>query len=190
MGVENVFKLLVKFEVADPEFPCGAKAIDIDEFGNIIPFTFSEWINYKCGEHVDVNTSMSTVRFDIPIPEVILSVECSRIPVIAVAPNLENLWKRDRGMCGYCGEHVKLSKATRDHIYPQCLGGSDDWKNLVLACKQCNGTKANILLEDIDDMELQYEINRPNPLSLIYRMSESEVENMPELWKNFFVEYK
>jgi 5-methylcytosine-specific restriction endonuclease McrA len=133
---------------------------------------------------------MSTVKYDIPIPQVILSTECSRIPVISVALNLENVWKRDCGICGYCGEHVMLDVATRDHIFPQCRGGADEWKNLILACQECNCNKADRLLEEIDDMEMLYEVKNPNPLSLIYRMSEKEVENMPELWKKFFVEYK
>lgn len=33
--------------------------------------------------------------------------------------------------------------ATRDHIIPQCDGGSDRWENLVAACQWCNRYRAN-----------------------------------------------
>lgn len=45
------------------------------------------------------------------------------------------LYRRDRGICAYCGEHVSAREATRDHIYPRARGGRDVWENVVLACK-------------------------------------------------------
>lgn len=51
------------------------------------------------------------------------------------------LYKRDRGICAYCGDHVRPSEVTRDHVVPRCQGGKDVWENVVLAHKGCNQAK-------------------------------------------------
>lgn len=51
------------------------------------------------------------------------------------------LFRRDRNVCGYCGETFDAAKLTRDHIVPRCLGGVDDWTNCVTACCACNQAK-------------------------------------------------
>lgn len=46
---------------------------------------------------------------------------------------------RDRGICGYClgpGD-------TMDHIMPKSKGGRAEWTNAIVACKPCNGRKAD-----------------------------------------------
>src|SRR4051812_24638534 len=49
--------------------------------------------------------------------------------------------------CEYCGapEEVTGSRYLIDHILPRSLGGSDDLKNLALACSTCNLAKSNHL---------------------------------------------
>lgn len=51
------------------------------------------------------------------------------------------LYNIHKGICQYCFEKISLSEATRDHIFPRTLGGSNDDFNLVLACKKCNSHK-------------------------------------------------
>lgn len=51
------------------------------------------------------------------------------------------LYRRDRGVCAFCGDHVRPSEATRDHVIPRCQGGRDIWENVVLAHKGCNQAK-------------------------------------------------
>ncbi|PCC45845.1 hypothetical protein CIK64_14060 [Brevibacterium aurantiacum] len=46
---------------------------------------------------------------------------------------------RDRGRCGYCGGLGD----TMDHIMPKSRGGPASWTNAVLACRACNGRKAD-----------------------------------------------
>jgi 5-methylcytosine-specific restriction endonuclease McrA len=41
-------------------------------------------------------------------------------------------------ICNYCGSADKLAL---DHIFPQKLGGKDDAKNLIFACRTCNSSK-------------------------------------------------
>ena len=58
--------------------------------------------------------------------------------------SLKRLHKIQKGICQYCGDYVPLAEATKDHIYPKDLGGSNDDFNLALACRPCNARKANL----------------------------------------------
>jgi 5-methylcytosine-specific restriction endonuclease McrA len=60
-----------------------------------------------------------------------------------ITPPLTNraLFERDRHTCLYCGDTFKTSLLTRDHVKPRALGGKDNWKNVVTACKACNVKK-------------------------------------------------
>ncbi|MBU4056218.1 MAG: HNH endonuclease [Proteobacteria bacterium] len=53
------------------------------------------------------------------------------------APSVENVLRRDRYRCGYCGRVA----STRDHVKPVSHGGKTTWLNLVAACLECNGRK-------------------------------------------------
>lgn len=52
------------------------------------------------------------------------------------------LLRQDKS-CFYCGKKLTLSSSTLDHCIPKSKGGSDDFDNLVLACKKCNQDKAD-----------------------------------------------
>lgn len=47
--------------------------------------------------------------------------------------------QRDSFTCAYCGEYGN----TIDHIQPKSRGGQNTWANLTVACKGCNGRKAD-----------------------------------------------
>ena len=51
----------------------------------------------------------------------------------------KNVFKRDRGICQYCG--TTSGPMTIDHVVPRSHGGSDTWDNLVCACARCNNIK-------------------------------------------------
>lgn len=47
----------------------------------------------------------------------------------------------DGFLCLYCGTDLRnfnRLSVTLDHLVPRCLGGSDDARNLVTACRRCN----------------------------------------------------
>ena len=55
--------------------------------------------------------------------------------------------ERDRWTCAYCGRRARTSldraEMTVDHVVPRSRGGStNDFGNLVTACRPCNGRKA------------------------------------------------
>lgn len=54
------------------------------------------------------------------------------------------IFKRDSFRCRYCGrgpmDGVKL---TIDHAHPRSDGGTNDPKNLLTACEDCNGAKGS-----------------------------------------------
>jgi 5-methylcytosine-specific restriction endonuclease McrA len=58
-------------------------------------------------------------------------------------PPLSNnaLFRRDFNMCLYCGHTYQVHDLSRDHVRPIVQGGSDNWKNVVTACKRCNHFK-------------------------------------------------
>ena len=64
--------------------------------------------------------------------------------------SIEELYKRDKGICGICGRYVTRSQlakglANRDHIVPSSLGGTNHRSNLQLAHYWCNIRRGNDL---------------------------------------------
>src|ERR1017187_1827064 len=61
-----------------------------------------------------------------------------------------NVCARDRWICAYQIEGVCAGRATTiDHVVPRSRGGSNDWENVVAACRPCNGKKGKHLLSEI-----------------------------------------
>ncbi len=68
----------------------------------------------------------------------------------------QRIYWRDRGICSYCYKPVAFDKSTLDHIVPLVHGGSDTHKeNFTIACFPCNKQKAQLLLEELEDLEPQ-----------------------------------
>ena len=58
-------------------------------------------------------------------------------------PPLTNgaLFRRDFNLCLYCGGAFPVRELSRDHVTPMVQGGTDQWNNVVAACKRCNHHK-------------------------------------------------
>lgn len=55
-----------------------------------------------------------------------------------------NVAIRDRAQCQYCGKKsLPSNEWTYDHVLPRSRGGKSSWKNMVLACVDCNFYKAD-----------------------------------------------
>ena len=74
----------------------------------------------------------------------------------------KTLFARDRSVCAYCGtHHANHAGLSRDHIIPRYHGGTDEWMNVVTACKPCNQKKGCLTLKQAK-MELIYVPYEPN----------------------------
>ena len=57
--------------------------------------------------------------------------------------------ERDQGQCRYCGVFVNWRDrkgpqgGSYDHVIPITKGGSDEFDNIVVACRDCNGKKGS-----------------------------------------------
>ncbi len=61
----------------------------------------------------------------------------------------KTLLHAQRGVCAYCGRPLSIHspKTHLDHVLARACGGSDELKNLVVACERCNTTKAHYSLQ-------------------------------------------
>ena len=75
---------------------------------------------------------------------------------------------RDQQRCRYCGleldpfvddDHPLF--LTVDHVMPRCLGGTSEFKNLVVACRPCNQRKSWYCTREEDLLPM------PIPLSYV-----------------------
>lgn len=82
---------------------------------------------------------------------------------LRAVPPLSNreLFNRDRHVCAYCGHTLSSARLTRDHIVPVSQGGTDNWMNVVTACRSCNQAKSGRTPEQ-SGMELLYAPYVPN----------------------------
>ncbi|MEP2023178.1 MAG: HNH endonuclease [Reichenbachiella sp.] len=93
----------------------------------------------------DSEHSIRTVSASYPLPAVIKINKYIQVPYRGVVMTRQNIFKRDNGLCQYCGIDRDL---TLDHLIPRSKGGKSSWNNLVTACKACNAKKGNYTLEE------------------------------------------
>lgn len=76
----------------------------------------------------------------------------------APRPTRFTLFKRDHGLCAYCGKVAQ--HPTAEHVMPESRGGAYSWTNLVTACLRCNTRKGARTPEEAG-MPLLYVPYRP-----------------------------
>ena len=70
--------------------------------------------------------------------------EGKKIRTSSVNPKLRfEVFKRDNFTCQYCGEKPPEVTLEVDHLIPVSKGGTDDQKNLITSCIECNRGKSN-----------------------------------------------
>lgn len=80
----------------------------------------------------------------IAVPKVIALREYAPVHGIPKCTR-RNIYLRDRFSCQYCGHRFPVSDLTYDHVIPRSKGGKTVWTNILTACMECNGRKADKL---------------------------------------------
>jgi len=101
---------------------------------------------------------LRSVGKDFNYPSIIRLHRYVQIPYKKVTLPRQNIFKRDRSRCVYCGVRNNL---TIDHVVPKSAGGKDTWENLVTACQKCNAKKGSLTL-DQSGLEMTHSPFRPS----------------------------
>lgn len=102
---------------------------------------FKEWSELPIREYDDYVLGAKSVY---RLPSVII---CSRYDKIihkkVIFPTKNNIWRRDKFICGYTGKILDKSSISTDHITPSSRGGENTWENLITCDKALNTWKGN-----------------------------------------------
>jgi 5-methylcytosine-specific restriction endonuclease McrA len=93
------------------------------------------------------------------VPLIIARVTYHKIPRRDIALNKWNIMQRDSHTCAYCKRQFPPAELTIDHVVPRSrwkkLNGEkpafdfNSWQNVTTACRRCNSSKGNRLLQEI-----------------------------------------
>jgi 5-methylcytosine-specific restriction endonuclease McrA len=120
------------------------------DFREAVRLYYMAQVAYSCGSllyRVRGGTNARTgLRSIVEVNSIVATV--GRTPGLAAlhedyVPPLNNktLFRRDANLCLYCGERFMSRDLTRDHVTPLSKGGTDNWTNVVTACRRCNNHK-------------------------------------------------
>ena len=118
------------------------------------------WADWSRLAPADGEPFIQTRWLRLRVPEVVTLTQYDRMPANAVTFSRRNVFKRDRYTCQYCGRQPGSEELTIDHVLPRSQGGVSSWDNCVLACVDCNHTKADRTPEQAR-MALRRQPHRP-----------------------------
>jgi len=112
------------------------------------------------------------------VPSVIRSKRFVKLPFKKATRTKENVFKRDKYECVYCGDGNK-KHLTIDHVLPKSRGGKSSWTNEVTCCFSCNNKKDNKTPAEMGWKD-------PNPQHPHYLiLMNSFVKNVPNDWEPY-----
>lgn len=123
------------------------------------------------------HVQLSSVNRSFQYPSIIRLHRFINLPFKKVNLSRQNVFKRDRNRCVYCGTRDTL---TIDHVIPKSMGGRDAWDNLVTACQKCNSKKGNMTPEQAG-MEMRHQPFRPSFVMFLSNFS----GNIRDDWKPY-----
>ncbi len=124
------------------------------------------------------NSRLKTVNREYKVPSIIRLERYIRIKNHYVKLTKDNIFKRDKYTCQYCG--TTAAPLTIDHIVPKGRGGKDTWTNLVTACQKCNNKKGNHRLSETN-LTLKIKPKRPNRIHVL----QTKMDMNREEWKSY-----
>ncbi len=113
----------------------------------------------------------------MPWPSIIRLKRYIRMPYRRIMLSRQNILRRDRGQCQYCGSRERL---TIDHVLPKSRGGKDSWENLAAACVPCNNRKGDRTPEEAN-MPIRRTPFRPSHVMFI----RDYVGQLEDTWKPY-----
>lgn len=152
-------------------------------------YSFEEWAKitkvFESDEEVSTRYAgiLRSPSIEIFVPQVVIFTESEYTsPHVAnMRFSRRNILQRDHNKCQYCGNALRASEASIDHIIPKSKGGMNTWQNLVTACIYCNAKKGDKLLSEIgwkllqQPTEPQWKSHIGTPFNQVKK----------EYWKNF-----
>lgn len=90
---------------------------------------------------------VSTAHRRIKIPSILRILHPFKKPRKSIKFTRSNIFVRDRNMCQYCGSKEK--GLTIDHVVPTSRGGTNEWTNVVVACRKCQTLKGPWTPEEV-----------------------------------------
>ena len=155
-------------------------AVVLKEGGSFYTFGFEEWKDFSQNSARD-DDIVRTVTYNIRIPHIILLIIYDRMPPREVKFTRNNIYKRDKNICQYCGKKFKTEELNIDHVVPLSRGGKHTWSNVVCSCISCNLRKGSKTLSEAR-MSL---IRKPRKPSWRSFVKDSLVDVKEESWKSF-----
>ena len=158
------------------------KAVILDD--NCIQYGWQEWV-----ETWEDASKLATVMAErlvrtpscqFPAPEIIILKRYEGYRKRGARPCRSAIYKRDGGVCQYCGKKKHMNEMNIEHVLPQAQGGKTSWKNVVLSCIKCNHKKGNRTPEQAG-MKLLRKPQEPH-WALVEGRSKME---MPTSWRDF-----
>ena len=95
--------------------------------------------------------------------------------------------KSEYKTCAFCDEKNKLEI---EHLIPISRGGTNDYRNLVMACRKCNMQKFNLTADEFfmkyptkQEYFLKLDANKKKSVGIIYDgIDEDRLKRKPEIW--------
>jgi hypothetical protein len=102
--------------------------------------------------------------------------------------NNRDLFRRDLGLCAYCGHGFGENNLTKDHVIPASRGGATGWMNCVTACTKCNGRKDDRTPEEAN-MLLKYVPYVPDRAEGLILKNRNILADQMDFLKNFLPQH-
>jgi hypothetical protein len=159
-------------------------------------FAFEEWVtNWEDAirdSRVAADQVLPGAGFKLVLPSVIVCTEYAGFQSKGNKnrPKFSrtNIYRRDKNRCQFCGAKHKMSEMTLDHVIPKSQGGEMNWRNIVLACFECNQHKRDRTPQQAH-MRLIREPFVPTAADVsitpMERLNRKIGENAPKTWEQF-----
>lgn len=150
---------------------------------NVVPWTkaVSYLVKGKCDLLEEYEHE---VHFDLGMPAVVRLTHKINTQKKRIKFSRQNVLARDRFKCQYCGVGGPGVVLTFDHVVPRSKGGRTEWENIVMACTECNSSKADKTPQEAG-MRLRTRPVRPTWIP-IFNVTLRHLFQIPVEWRDYW----